>query len=368
MKIKFYDLSKSNQLIKKQYLEKISQLIDNSNFIGGQSVTEFENLFAKYLNSKYCLGVGNGSDALEIILASLNLPAESEILLPVFGFISTPAAILKAGLKPVFCQTDTNLNLDPNHLVSKINSKTKAIIVIHLFGQPANLAPILNLCKKYNILLIEDVAHAHGAILNNNKIGSFGDFAIFSFYPNKLVGAFGDAGAIVTSTKKYYDLCRKIANHGIEINGKIIENGRNSRLDAIQAEVIKLKLNLLEKNIKHRSVQANIFFDLLNKNKYLILPKITPNSHPSWYLFNVIAENRFQLINFLNRNGVEARIYYNVPYIKIPIYKKYANFLDFKQEITLAKNVLCLPIGEHLSFSDIKFVAKKINQFYKIKK
>ncbi len=360
--IKNIDLFKQYKSIKKDIDRTIYKVIKTTDFVNGKSTKEFEKKFAEYNNIKYCLGVNSGTDALEIAIKSFNFPKNSEIILPVNSFIATAEAISNNQLKPVFCDCNkNNYSISAKEIIQNINKKTVAIIIVHLYGYPVNINKIKKIAKKRKLKVIEDCAQAHGAKYKNKKVGTFFDVGTFSFYPGKNLGAYGDAGAIVSNNKKIYKKCSLIANHGREDKNEHIIIGRNSRLDGIQAAILKTKLKYLNKWISKRNLLAQEYFKNLKNLSQIKLPIINPKSLPSFHQFVIQAKKRDQLKLFLNKEQIETNIHYPKTITQQPAYKENKNY---KNAEFFAKNIISLPIGEHLKISDIKDICLQINKFY----
>ena len=362
MKIKFLDLKKQYKLNKTKINKAINDVLNDSVFIGGKTKINFENNFARYIKTKFCLGVANGTDAIEIAIESLNLRKNSEIIVPSNSWISTSEAVTRNQLKVVFCDINKdNYTLDTNKLKQLINKNTSAIIAVHLYGHPCDMNQILNLVKKNNLKLIEDCAQAHGSKYNNIHVGNFGHVSTFSFYPGKNIGAYGDAGAIVTNNKKLYLKCKKISNHGRIGKYDHEFEGRNSRLDTIQASILNVKLKLINQLVKNRNKNAKLYYDLLSKNKKIILPKVSHNVTHSFHLYVIRVNNRKKLINAFQKNNIEFGIHYPKALHKLIAYKKNtqntSNFFSGK----IDSKIISLPIHEYLKKSEIIKICKIIN-------
>ena len=362
MKIKFTNLYKLIPQKKKINL-KIKLLIKNANFVGGKDVKLFEKNFAKFVGSKYCISVGNGTDALEIALQSLNLKKGSEVIVPNNTWISTAEAVIANNLKVVFC----DVNLDDysiclKDLKKKVNKKTKAIIAVHLYGNPANTLAIKKITKGKKIKLIEDCAQAHGAKLNNSHVGTTGDLGTFSFFPGKNIGAFGDAGAIVTNSKKIADYCLRARNHGALKKYDHLFSGRNSRLDTINAAILNIKLDNYKKVINKRNENAKIYFNELKDVNNLILFKLNKKNTHSFHQFVVRTKNRNKLMNFLKIRGVETMIHY--PYMLNEL-KFFQNKKKLSKSYNLGKKILSLPISEEHTAKEIRHVCSVVKIFFK---
>ena len=364
MKVKFTDLYKLAPS-KKKIISKLSYLIKNAKFIGGEEVKNFEKKFSEYTEAKYCISVGNGTDALEIAIKSLNLKKGSEIIVPVNTWISTAEAVVSNGLKLVFC--DINLNdysICINDLKKKINSKTRSIIAVHLYGNPADMMGIKKLIKNKNIKLIEDCAQAHGSKLNKKHVGTFGDIGTFSFFPGKNLGGFGDGGAIITNSKEIAEYCFRDRNHGALKKYDHLFSGRNSRLDSIQAAILNIKLKSYNKVIIKRNYLAKIYFKELNEISQINLFKLNNKNQSVFHQFVIKTNYRNELQKYLSNQKIETMVHY--PYM--------LNELKFfpKTKLIKAKNIgnkiLSLPISEEHSKDQIYYIARMIKNFFKNKK
>ncbi len=361
-KIKFTNLYK---LIpeKKKILKKIDIIIKKSQFIGGDIISSFEKKFSKFVNSKYTVSVGNGTDALEISVASLELKKGSEVIVPVNTWISTAEAVTNNGLKLVFCDINLdNYSLCLKDLKKKINSKTRAIIPVHLYGIPSDMIGLKKICKNKNIKIIEDCAQAHGTRINKKHVGTFGDIGTFSFFPGKNLGGFGDGGAIVTNSKKIYEKCLRYRNHGALKKYDHNFSGRNSRLDCIQAAVLEIKLRSYPNVVKKRNQLANIYFKELSKIKKLDLIKKRKKNIYSFHQFVIRLKNRDKLIKFLKKSNIDTMIHY--PYMLNEL-KFFPSGKNLNNSYKLGKKILSLPISEEHKPSEIYFVSRKIQSFFK---
>lgn len=362
--ISFIDLSLKKPDFDKT-LNGISKLIAKKNFIGGDEVRKFEDNFSKFNDSKYCLGVANGTDALEIALESLDLPKNSEIIVPNFTFLSPAEAVVRAGYKLVLA--DINLNdftISIESLKKLVTKRTSALIVVHLFGNPCNMTEIQKITGKHDIKIIEDCSQSHGAKFNGKNVGNFGDVGTFSFYPTKNLGAFGDSGALVTNKKTIFKKAQKIANHGRVDTYDHVIAGRNSRLDAFQALVLNLKIKYLKKSNESRIEQAHYLTNSL-KSSNIQIPRLSTSQSSVFHQFPVLSKHRKSLMFFLKSKGINCGIYYPKPLSKM---KAFSN-LNLSKEIYTkntefaCKNILSLPIGPHLSLKDTEYVVNAIQSF-----
>tara|TARA_B100001057_G_scaffold488628_1_gene573387 strand:+ start:2226 stop:3329 length:1104 start_codon:yes stop_codon:yes gene_type:complete len=365
MKISFLDLKKQINDIDKKIINSIKKNIKNSSFIGGKDLIDFQINFSKYLNVRYCLGVANGTDALEIAIKTLNLKKDSEVIVPANTWISTAEAVLSNHLKVKFVDIDKTHNICIKDLKKKISRKTSAIIVVHLFGNPANISQIKKISKSMSIKLIEDCAQSHGAEYHEKKTGCFGDISTFSFFPSKNLGCFGDGGCIVTNKKELFIQAKKIANHGGLKKNQHLILGRNSRLDNIQAGILRIKLTQLDKWIKIRKIQSDIYKKKLKNVGDIEFVKTLHNSKSSNHLFVIKTKKRNSLKIFLEKNKVSTGIHYPFALPETPIFKKKHFLLCRKMKAVIwSKRIISLPIGEHLNYQKINKVCSIIKSFF----
>ena len=365
MNVSFINLKKNYRNIKEEINLNIQEVLNSTDYINGSFVNEFESNFSKYLGVKYCLGVGNGTDALEIAIKSLNIPVGSEIITQNNTFISTVIAILnnkcKVRLVDIF---EDNFMMNYKQIEEKINKNTKVIIPVHMYGHSANMIEILKIAKKYNLYVIEDCAQAHGCYYNNNKVGYYGDIGCFSFYPGKNLGAYGDGGAIVTNCNDIYEKIKLIKNLGSKKKYEHELVGRNSRLDTIQAAVLNVKLKYLDKNNEKRRKIASKYFELLKDIKQVQLPKIEKYCIPVFHLFVIKIKERNKLKEYLKTNGIDSLIHYPYSINNTECTKEFIidNNLDISENN--AKEILSLPIYPELTDEEITYICLKIINFY----
>ena len=364
--IKFLDLSDQYQSIKPEIDLAIQSVIAESAFIGGHFVQQFEKEFAAYVNVKHCIGVGNGTDAIEIALEALNIPQGSEVIVPANSFIASSEAVTRQGLKVVFADADTDSYVISIEDVKKrITSKTKAIIAVHLYGHPCDMDALSALAEKHGLYIIEDCAQAHGAEYKGKKVGSIGHVGTFSFYPGKNLGAYGDGGAITTNDDGLAKKCHMIANHGRIAKYDHEFEGRNSRLDGIQAAILSIKLKHLNDWTEQRIMVADLYMDLLKDEQNIILPVRKDWAKQVYHLFVIRTERRDELKKYLNEHGVQTGIHYPKSLPKLMAYE----YTNQSQEPMFANNsdasLLSLPIGEHLNQNEIITIAEKVKAFFK---
>ena len=271
--VKFLDLKSQYYSIKSEIDKAIQNVIENSAFIGGEHVAQFEDSFSNYVGAGYCVGVGNGTDALEIAIEALDMPIGSEIIVPANSFIASSEAVTRSGHKVIFVDIDTeSYVVSIEDLKKRITPKTKAIMAVHLYGHPCDMDELAKIAKEYNLYIIEDCAQAHGAEYKGKRVGGIGDIATFSFYPGKNLGAYGDGGVITTNNLELSVQCRKIANHGRIAKYDHEFEGRNSRLDAIQAAILSVKLKYLDSWIERRVQVAEQYLQGLDSIDNITLP------------------------------------------------------------------------------------------------
>lgn len=361
--IPFVDLYSQYRSIKSEIDNAIQKCISDGNFIKGKAVTDFETVFKEYLGAEYCLGCGNGTDALEIILTSLNIGRGDEVIVPAITWIATAEAVNNVGAEPVFVEIDSrNYTIDYNRIEEKITKSTKAIIPVHLYGCPADMNEILKIAVKHGLFVVEDCAQAHGAEYFGKKVGTFGIAAAFSFFPSKNLGAFGDGGAIVTNNKDLADLSRKISNHGqLHDKHRHFIIGRNSRLDSIQASILNVKLKYLnEWNSKRRQVASYYISRLKDRNEFT-LPVIEQNKKHVFHLFVIRCKLRSKLIEHLDEKDISWGIHYPkpLPFLDAYSYKNHKTG-DFKLASTITDEIISIPIYPEITTEQLNIICDQI--------
>lgn len=364
--IKFLDLKATNNKYKKEFNKAISDVLGSGWYILGEELENFENQFAEYIGVKHCIGTANGLDALRLILRAYLEKGEmiegDEVIAPANTYIASILAISENNLQPVLVEPDIETyNIDVKKIEEKISKKTKAIMIVHLYGQNAYSENLNRLCKKYNLKLLEDSAQAHGAFFKERRIGSLGDASGFSFYPGKNLGALGDGGAVTTDDKELANIIRALGNYGSLEKYEHLYKGINSRLDEIQASLLTVKLKYLNEDNKKRKEIADFYIKNI-QHKDIILPTVQDHNSHVWHLFVIRHPERDKLQQYLNKNDIQTLIHYPIPPHKQLAYKE-CN--DQKYPITekICKEVLSLPIGSHLSDNDINCVVDTINKF-----
>ena len=363
--VKFLDLKSQYYSIKSEIDKAIQNVIENSTFIGGEHVAQFETNFSNYVGTDYCIGVGNGTDALEISIEALDMPIGSEIIVPANSFIASSEAVTRSGHRVVFVDIDTeSYVISIEDLKKRITPKTKAIMAVHLYGHPCDMDELAKIAKEYNLYIIEDCAQAHGAEYKGKRVGGIGDIATFSFYPGKNLGAYGDGGAIMTNNLELSTQCRKIANHGRTAKYDHDFEGRNSRLDSLQAAILNVKLKYLDGWIDKRIQVADKYLLELDGVEDITLPVKQDWAKQAYHLFVIRTNKRNELQLYLTENNIQTGIHYPISLPKLKAY----DYLGQANEQMLANSsdtsLLSLPIGEHLSKEDVERVIFAIKQFF----
>jgi dTDP-4-amino-4,6-dideoxygalactose transaminase len=364
--IKFLDLEAINSQYSEDLKQACSDVIDSGWYIKGKSVEKFEQEFADFCGTKYCVGVANGLDALTLTLRAWKelgkLSNGDEVIVQANTYIASVLAITENNLVPIFVEPDPyTFNLEPKGIIKAITSKTKVILPVHLYGQISPMDDILAIAKKYDLLILEDCAQSHGAKLNGKKCGGWGDAAAFSFYPGKNLGALGDGGAVTTSDKELESTIKALGNYGSHEKYKNVYQGVNSRLDEIQAAMLSVKLKHLDNETYRRQEIAKSYLDNI-KNEYITLPKITTTESHVWHLFVIKTEYRNQLADYLFNNDIQTLIHYPLPPHKQLAYASY-NELSLPVTEDIHDRVLSIPISPVMTNSDISVIINVINKF-----
>ena len=362
--VPFLDLATTQAEIQTELEAAYHRVLNSNWFILGHEVTQFEQQFANYCETKYCVGVGNGLDALRLILMGYEIGVGDEVIVPTFTFIATWLAVSAVGATPVLVEPDEQTyNLDPNRIETAITPKTRAIIPVHLYGQPADMTPILALAQKYQLKVIEDAAQAHGACYKSRKVGSLGDAAAFSFYPVKNLGALGDGGAVVTDDEELVKKIRQLGNYGSTLKYQHDIKGVNSRLDELQAAFLQVKLAKLPTWNQHRQAIATFYLENLAPLP-LILPVTPAYANSVWHLFVIRSKQRDTLQKYLASAGIGTMIHYPIPLHLQPAYSELKLPLKtFPIAETLAREVLSLPMGPNLTLKQAQRVVNAIHDY-----
>ena len=373
--IKFLDLHKINQPYETLFQEKLKKILDSGWYILGNEVVQFEQNFAQYCGTKFCIGVGNGLDALTLIFKGYielgKLQKGDEVLVPANTYIASILAILQADLVPVLVEpNEATFNLNPDLLAEKITIKTKAILAVHLYGQLADMESINRFATKNNLLVIEDAAQAHGAQVNYElgiknyefkKAGNLSDASAFSFYPGKNLGALGDAGAITTNDTELAEILFSLRNYGSKVKYQNDFIGVNSRLDELQAAFLNVKLPHLDEENQQRITIAKRYLAEI-KNDKITLPFYNNSANHVFHLFVIRTHNRNELQNYLFANGIQTQIHYPIPPHKQKALSQF-NHLYFSITEKIHEEVLSLPMSPVITDEEVDFVIKIINQY-----
>lgn len=360
--ISFLDLQKINNRFRDKIDERIKNILDCGWYLQGQENEQFCKNFAAYCGTRFALGCGNGLDALRLIIAAYGFGKGDEIIVPANTYIASILAISENGCTPVLVEPDINTYcIDPDLIEEKITEKTKAILVVHLYGQVCPMEKIRELAQKYSLKVIEDAAQAHGALYQGKRTGNLSDAAGFSFYPGKNLGCLGDGGAISTNDEELYAKVKALANYGSDRKYHHIYKGINSRLDEIQAAVLDVKLQFLDEDNEKRRHIAKRYRDEI-KNPKIILPAVQDEKSHVWHIFAVRTPERDNLQLYLQDKGVQTLIHYPTPPHKQGAYAEW-NALSFPVTEKIHQEVLSLPISPVMTEEEVNFVVQTINQY-----
>ena len=361
-RIPFLDLKSTYLELKEKIDFKINHVLNSGSYILGEEVDHFERNYSAYCGSRFCISTANGLDSIALTLKAIGIGAGDEVIVPAFTFIATWLGVSQTGATPVGVDADpTTYNIDVAKIEEAISDKTKAILAVHLYGQPSDLDRLKEISDKYGIALIEDAAQAHGARYKGTKIGSFGDAVTWSFYPGKNLGAFGDGGSVTTNNQDISESIRLLRNYGSTVKYEHKTKGFNSRLDPIQAAVLSCKLEILDEWNSRRKDVANLYLAGIN-NSELTMPYVPDWADPSWHLFVVQHPHREYFINKMHAVGITTLIHYpKCPHLQ----DAYANdgvYKNFSVAESLSSRVVSLPIGPHLSNEQVAYIIEKINE------
>jgi len=362
--IRLLDLSKLNEAYETEFINILADHIRSSEFIAGNSVLRFERDFASYTASDYCISCANGTDAIEIVLQSLNLDSGDEVIVPAMTWISTAEAVCRQGLKPVFCDVDNSLLMAPEMIEPLINKNTKAVILVHLYGNPSNAESVHHFCQDNNLILIEDCAQAQGARSAYKHVGNFGIAGTFSFFPGKNLGALGDAGCIVSNSPTVAANCRQIRNHGQTKKHHHHHSliGRNSRLDSLQASFLSSKLKYLDKDNQRRRDIADLYIKTIPSRYCLPVSA----QHHVYHQFVLLMPNRDNFVQYMRSHGIETAIQYpsGLPFMDVflPYLGSgdlYPNCAQFQSQI------VSIPVGPHLTDDEVGYVQHSLTSYFR---
>ena len=364
MRVPFVSFKPLEKELDKDIRGAFERVYNRSWYIEGEEDKAFEVAFAEYSNSKYCVGVGNGLDSLFLTLKALEIKAGDEVIVPSNTYIATALAVSYVGATPIFVEPDIRtFNINPDNIEAAITDKTKAIMPVHLYGQPCDMDPIMDIAKRHNLYIVEDCAQAHGAQYKGKVVGSFGDAAGFSFYPGKNLGALGDAGAMVTNNEDVAQKVRALGNYGSDYKYHHILQGNNSRLDEMQAAFLSAKLPHLDKINVHRRAIAQKYLEGI-KNPEIILPYVPDYVAPVWHIFGIRCKRRIELEKFLNDAGIGTNKHYPIP---IHLQECYKDLGYKKGDYPIAEEIseteLSIPMYYGMTDAEVQYVIDKVNEF-----
>lgn len=351
--------------------EKISEIVKNifesGMFVGGPSIKKLEEEIAAYCNVKYCVALNSGTDALILGMKALGISAGDEVITPPNSFIASTAAIVHVGATPVFVDVDADQNMDVTQIEACITSKTKAIMPIHLTGRICNMTAIKEIADCFGLFIIEDAAQSFGSKYHDKLSGSFGDVGCFSAHPLKVLNACGDAGFMTTNRADVFEKSVRLRSHGLLDRNTVKEWGYVSRMDTLQAEILRLRLKNIQQVIEKRRSNVALYRELLNKD-FVFIPDCKQGEFNTFQTFVIQVNHRDELKNFLNTNGIECSIHYPIP-IHLQEAAKDLGYKegDFPRTETQSKNILSIPAHHYLEDEDIKYVSHLINFFYEEK-
>jgi len=365
VKVPFLDVGAQYDHLSLELKNAFHRVMSSGWYIGGSEVEAFEREFAAYCRTRHCVGVGNGLDGLFLILKACGIGMGDEVIVPANTFIATWLAVSFTGAKPVPIEPDRiTYNIDPEAVQEAITPFTRAIIPVHLYGQPADMDRIVNIASRYQLTVIEDAAQAHGARYKGRPAGSLAHAAMFSFYPAKNLGAFGDAGAVVTDDEDIAKKIRKLRNYGSELKYQHTTKGFNSRLDPIQAAFLRVKLKYLDNWNARRKEISEYYLTSLQNVKGLTLPWYPEWAEPCWHLFVICHPHRNALQKYLAEKGIDTLIHYPVaPHLSGAYADDYKDRLKLPITEVLAETVLSLPMGPHLSNEQVNYVIETVRSF-----
>ena len=364
IKVPFVSFLPMERELDTQLREAFTRVFERSWYIEGKEDEAFEQAFADYCGTKYCVGVGNGLDALMLVLKALDIGEGDEVIVPSNTYIATALAVTYVGAKPVFVEPELEtFNINPYRIEAAITSRTKAVMPVHLYGRACDMDPIMAIAREYGLRVVEDCAQAHGATYKGQKVGTFGDAAGFSFYPGKNLGALGDAGAVVTDNPEIAEKVRALGNYGSDYKYHHIYKGNNSRLDELQAAFLAAKLPLLEKMNAERRRIAGCYLEGM-KNPQVILPAVSDGYVPVWHIFGVRCDRREALEKHLNSRGIGTNKHYPIPMHLQECYRD----LGFKEgDFPIAEEIsrteLSLPMYYGMTEEEIRAVIDAVNDF-----
>lgn len=365
----FLDLNVTHQTLKTELFQAFERVLDSGRFIMAAETEAFEAEFAAYSEVRYCVGVGNGLDALYLVLAAWDIGPGDEVIVPAHTFIATWLAVTRTGASIVAVDVDAkSWNLAPEKIEAAITPRTKVIIPVHLYGQPADMTPIMEIATRHKLRVLEDAAQAHGARYQGQRVGGLGHAAATSFYPGKNLGALGDGGAVLSNDLALIEKVRRLRNYGSVQKYQHDLLGHNSRLDELQAALLRVKLKYLEQNNQRRQSLAQLYLEqLASLVPELTLPCISSHASSVWHLFVILTPERDALRHFLEQNGIATVIHYPLAVHQQACYHEFAQ-LEFPVAQTIARQCLSLPLWPEMQEHDLSRVCDCIKTYFQIAK
>ena len=365
MLIPFVNLKKQSELEKKVIISSVKKVLKKSNFILDKINELLEKKIAKYSKSKYCALLNSGTDALTLALHVAGVKRNDEVITCSNSFIASASSIVHLGAKPIFVDVKRDQNIDPKLIEAKITKKTKAIMPVHLTGRVCDMPAIMKIARKYKLKVIEDAAQSFGSKYKNKHAGTFGDIGCFSLHPLKNLNGIGDGGLIITNNREYYKRISSLRNHGIRDRNNVDEFGYVSRYDSLKASILMNRLKNLKFIINQRRKNAKIYKKLIN-NPNVFMPDEKKFEFNTYHTFIVQVKRRSKLIKYLKKNGISTAIHYPTPiHLQKAFLKNNKTKLNLPNTIIQSKEILSLPINQFMTYKELKYISKKVNNFYK---
>lgn len=363
MNVQYSVLKRTFDLHKEEYEQAALRVLNSGWYILGKEMDEFEKEFAAWAGVKHCVALNSGTDALILAFRALGIGEGDEVIVPANTYIASVIGVTENGGTPVFVDADEYMEIDADQIESKITERTKAILPVHLYGQSSRMDKITEIAKKHNLLLVEDCAQCHGSRFGGKLTGTFGDIGCFSFYPTKPLGAFGDAGAIVTNNDEIAEKVRLLRNYGSKVKYHNEINGVNSRMDEVQAAILKVGLKYLADGTEMRRHQAQMYKEGI-KNSKVVIPPARENAEHVYHLFPVLVEDREAFQNYLKENGIGTQVHYPIPPYVADCYSGWGyKWSDFPNAEKYANSEVSLPIYAGLPDDEVRYVIDVINKY-----
>lgn len=363
MNVQYSVLKRTFDLHKEEYEQAALRALNSGWYILGKEMDEFEKEFAAWAGVKHCVALNSGTDALILAFRALGIGEGDEVIVPANTYIASVIGVTENGGTPVFVDADRFMEIDADQIESKITERTKAILPVHLYGQSSRMDKITEIAKKHNLLLVEDCAQCHGSRFGGKLTGTFGDIGCFSFYPTKPLGAFGDAGAIVTNNDEIAEKVRLLRNYGSKVKYHNEINGVNSRMDELQAAILKVGLKYLADGTEMRRHQAQMYKEGI-KNSKVVIPPVCENVEHVYHLFPVLVEDREAFQNYLKENGIGTQVHYPIPPYVADCYSGWGyKWSDFPNAEKYANSEVSLPIYAGLPDDEVRYVIDVINKY-----